>query len=138
MKVTALLNRTEEVEITLDASLIGRPAAKLQEVVSTVLESKEVEVLGVELNDREKERIAPRIPNTEDFFQYLESLNLFRITLKDKGYYFEALVSWSSEVEPSSFSQVLKTKEGHIVRLSKKDLFNDRITNGFFTRSLFK
>lgn len=70
---------------------------------------------------------------TTEFFNYLNSLNLFRITIKDLGHSFEALLSNNSKPDPNNFTQIYKDENNYTcVRLSKKDLFNEAITKGFF------
>lgn len=70
---------------------------------------------------------------TTDFFNYLNFLDLFRISIEDLGCSFEAVISEDCEINPSNFTQTYTNKDGYpCVRLSKKDLFNETITKGFF------
>ncbi|MGH2666078.1 hypothetical protein [Flavobacterium sp.] len=72
---------------------------------------------------------------TLDFLKYLESLNLFRwnITLNKNG--FEAVISQDTVPSIKNFTQVEENKDGTFwVRLSKIDIYNESITNGFFNR----
>lgn len=70
---------------------------------------------------------------TAHFVAYLESLNLFRWNATETKSAFEATLSMRTEPNLKNFTQVLKNKDGTFwVRLSKEDLTNEAITNGFF------
>jgi len=72
----------------------------------------------------------------EKFHQYLESLKLFRWNATETKSAFEATLSMGTVPNLKNFTQVLKNEdETWWVRLSKEDLFNDAITNGFFAHN---
>ena len=69
---------------------------------------------------------------TAHFVAYLESLNLFRWTSTETKSAFEATLSMRTKPNLKNFTQVLKNEDGtYWVRLSKADLTNEAITNGF-------
>lgn len=70
---------------------------------------------------------------TENFLQYLESLNLFRWNITETNLAFEATISTRTIPNLKNFTQVLQNEDGTWwVRLSKADLQNESITGGFF------
>lgn len=70
---------------------------------------------------------------TTDFFNYLNSLNLFRISIKKDSSGFTAILSKNSKPDLKDFTQVSEDDYGYpLVRLSSKDFYNSEITNGFF------
>jgi len=67
--------------------------------------------------------IAQNIKNTNDFFNYLTSLDLFRWSIKETENGFEAILSDSKKPNVKNFTQIKKEKDGTFwVRLSKKDI----------------
>lgn len=69
---------------------------------------------------------------TTKFFDYLNNLGLFRISIYFTESGIEAIVSKNIPPKVENFTQVTEEKFGYKVRLSKKDYFNTDITNGFF------
>jgi hypothetical protein len=76
---------------------------------------------------------------TEYFYNYLISLGLFRLTIRVDELSFTAQLSDAAKPNKDDFTQILRTPNENYpfykVRLSKKDLFNDKITKGFFNQS---
>jgi hypothetical protein len=73
---------------------------------------------------------------TKDFEQYLQSMNLDCDNIVETDSAFEATLSMGTVPNLKNFTQVLKNEdETWWVRLSKEDLFNDAITNGFFAHN---
>ena len=71
---------------------------------------------------------------TENFLQYLESLNLFRWNITETESAFEAVISIRTRPLLKNFTMVLLNEDGtYWVRLAKVDMQNEAITNGFFT-----
>lgn len=71
---------------------------------------------------------------TENFLQYLESLNLFRWNITETESAFEAVISMKTRPLLKNFTMVLLNEDGtYWVRLAKVDMQNEAITNGFFT-----
>ena len=72
---------------------------------------------------------------TNDFINYLESLKLFRWSITETPSAFEAVISKDTKPNTKNFTNWLINEDGtYFVRLSKLDVFNDKITFGFFTR----
>ena len=72
---------------------------------------------------------------TKDFFEYLNSLGLFRILINKDSTGFTATLSSNSKPNPKDFTQVGTDEFGYPqVRLNTKDFFNNNITNGFFKK----
>ena len=72
---------------------------------------------------------------TENFLQYLESLNLFRWSITETESAFEANISMGTVPDLKNFTMIRKDEDGtYRVRLAKVDLFNEAITNGFFIK----
>ena len=70
---------------------------------------------------------------TGQFFDYLESLGLFRWMITSTKTGIEAIISQDNQPQLSNFSQVIKNDDGTwLVRLSKSDYFNESITKGYF------
>jgi hypothetical protein len=70
---------------------------------------------------------------TLDFFNYLESLDLFRWSISNTPNGMEAILSQDSKPCRDNFTQVLRNGDGTwFVRLSNADYHNDLITKGFF------
>lgn len=69
---------------------------------------------------------------TTKFFEYLNSLGLFRISIYFTESGIEALVSKNIPPKVENFTQVIEQKFAYRVRLSEKDYLNTDITNGFF------
>ena len=71
---------------------------------------------------------------TKQFHEYLISLNLFRWSIVDNGHGMTAILGSGDAPRIENFTQITTTPFGDWeVRLSKKDYFNDSITNGFFS-----
>ena len=70
---------------------------------------------------------------TGQFYDYLESLDLFRWNITSTKTGIEAILGESDDPKLSDFTQVKKNDDGTwLVRLSKADYFNELITKGFF------
>lgn len=70
---------------------------------------------------------------TEQFHHYLIHLGLFRLTISETSHAFWATLTESDQPNLSNFTQISKNEDGlPVVRLSKKDIHNEAITNGFF------
>jgi len=70
---------------------------------------------------------------TGQFFDYLQSLGLFRWMITSTKTGMEAILSKDCKPELSNFTQVVRNDDGTwFVRLSKSDYFNKKITRGFF------
>lgn len=74
-------------------------------------------------------------PQRDLFYEYILHLGLFRVKIWETSEGLYALLSdIYGNVPLKAFSQVPRPEPGDYVqvRLSKADLFNDAITNGFF------
>lgn len=72
---------------------------------------------------------------TEIFHQYLESLGLFRWTIYQTPSGIEATLSQDSEPPYERLTNVYQNPDDSWqVRLSKKDYFNEAITQDFFNK----
>jgi len=70
---------------------------------------------------------------TEMFFDYLESLDLFRWKIVENENGMEAIIGQGTKPNLENFTQVQRQKDGTFwVRLSNSDYFNNSITKGFF------
>jgi|6_EtaG_2_1085325.scaffolds.fasta_scaffold08843_8 hypothetical protein len=68
---------------------------------------------------------------TKDFFNYLNKLGLFRLKLEENDQSFIGIVNVKPNL--SDFTQTKDIGGGLFeVRLSKEDIFNHKITKGFF------
>ena len=71
---------------------------------------------------------------TKQFHDYLISLGLFRWSIEYDGSGMVAVLSLDDKPKLENFTQIATTAYGApVVRLSSKDYFNDRITNGYFS-----
>jgi hypothetical protein len=71
---------------------------------------------------------------TNQFHNYLISLDLWKIEIMETSEAFYAILTESDKPNLSDFTQVSKNQFGKpLVRLSKKDIHNEAITKGFFT-----
>ena len=69
---------------------------------------------------------------TEKFFNYLNSLGLFRINIYITESGIESIISKSTKPKVNDFTEVKDIGHAYKVRLSKKDYFNKDITKGYF------
>ena len=69
----------------------------------------------------------------ERFLSYLENLGLFRWSITETPSEFEAIISKDTRPDIDNFTNWQIREDGtYWVRLSKKDLLNEKITKGFF------
>lgn len=76
----------------------------------------------------------PTIGTTE-FFEYLSHLGLFWVTLTEEDDTFIAILTKSMKPDVDNFTIVTTDDDGFPkVYLAKDDLFNEKVTNGFFEK----
>jgi hypothetical protein len=74
---------------------------------------------------------------TEDFLAYLVYLGLNKLAILETGNSFEATLVKGCKPSLVNFTMANINPDGtYNVRLSKGDLFNDLITDGFFSATL--
>jgi hypothetical protein len=71
--------------------------------------------------------------DTTCFLLYLESLDLFRWSIKETNNGFEGIVSADTVPKATNFTKVRQQEDlTWLVRLDHKDILNAAMTNGFF------